>query len=283
MKIIEICPVCSNPGIEVEHITVSSLLKNGKMKSISADKKYFICSNSACIVTYFLSGGYFTVDDLKTEVWFKNSGKDIPICYCSDLTRGEISAAVKNGCKTINDVQKYTKKNATGNCRTMNPLGKCCRDVFLKTIKDATEMVSREGENMSECCGSGKTRLVYACSGCADVGEIADRVARKLSKDGFGNMTCLAGIGAQLSGFIESAKGADENITIDGCPVACARKNLERIGVKPKSYILTEMGLVKGKTPVTESVVTEVSNKIKGTEEKISVDDDGCGSGCCCS
>lgn len=116
---------------------------------------------------------------------------------------------------------------------------------------------------MSECCGGGKTRLVYGCSGCSDVGEIADKTARKLSKDGFGKMTCLAGVGAHLSGFVESAKGADEAITIDGCPVACAKKSLEHIGVTPKSYILTEMGLVKGKTPVTETVVSKISDQIK--------------------
>jgi len=77
-------------------------------------------------------------------------------------------------------------------------------------------------------------------------------------------MTCLASIGAHLSGFVESAKGADENITIDGCPVACAKKNLEHIGIKPKSFILTEMGLVKGKTFVSGEVVNEIYKKILG-------------------
>ena len=28
---------------------------------------------------------------------------------------------------------------------------------------------------MSECCGGGKTRLLYSCSGCSDVGEVADK------------------------------------------------------------------------------------------------------------
>lgn len=136
-------------------------------------------------------------------------------------------------------------------------------------------------ERKTECCAGG-TKLIYSCSGCSDVGEITDRVARKLSKTGFGKMTCLAGLGARISGFIESAKGADENIAIDGCPVACARKNLECIGIKPKSYILTEMGLVKGKTPVTERIIDEISSKINGKKEKIPGNDCGCGSGCCC-
>jgi uncharacterized metal-binding protein len=137
---------------------------------------------------------------------------------------------------------------------------------------------------MSECCSGGKTRILYACSGASDVGQIADKTARKLSKDGYGNMTCLAAIGAHLSGFVESAKATDENIAIDGCPVARGRKNLEHIGVTPKSYILTEMGLVKGKTKVTDEVVNKMSEKIKQQHQKgqaKSGDSDKKGS-CCC-
>ena len=135
---------------------------------------------------------------------------------------------------------------------------------------------------MSECCGGGKTRLLYSCSGCSDVGEVADKATRKLSSQGFGKMTCLAGIGAHLSGFVASAKGADEAITIDGCPVACAKKNLEHIEVSPKSFILTEMGLVKGKTEVTNDVVEVVCRKIKGSAGS-SKSNTNNSDGCCCS
>ena len=115
---------------------------------------------------------------------------------------------------------------------------------------------------MTECC-SGGTKLIYACSGAADVGEIADRVTRRLRDEGYARMTCLAGIGAGLSGYVQSAKGADMNITIDGCKTACAKKTLEKIGVTPTSYILTDMGLVKGETPVTEKIIVQMSEKIK--------------------
>ena len=114
---------------------------------------------------------------------------------------------------------------------------------------------------MAECCGGG-TKLIYSCSGAADVGEIADQVARRLRSEGFAKMTCLAGIGAGLSGYVQSAKGADENITIDGCPVACAKTTLEKIGVTPTSYILTDLGLVKGESPITKETVKQISNKI---------------------
>ncbi|MDD3044449.1 MAG: putative zinc-binding protein [Candidatus Delongbacteria bacterium] len=113
------------------------------------------------------------------------------------------------------------------------------------------------------CGGNEETRFVYSCSGGADLGEIADKVTRKLSKDGCLTTVCLAGLGADLSGFVESAKSADLNVTIDGCGVLCAKKTLERHGVKPLSFSMTELGLAKGKTPASDEIVNEIFKMIK--------------------
>jgi uncharacterized metal-binding protein len=118
------------------------------------------------------------------------------------------------------------------------------------------------------CCGGGGIRLLYACSGAADVGSIADSVARRLSKEGVGSMTCIAAIGAGLDDYINSAKKVVENITIDGCPKACSKKALENIGVKPTSYILTEMGLEKGKTPPTQENIDQIAGKISQLQKE---------------
>lgn len=128
------------------------------------------------------------------------------------------------------------------------------------------------------CCSSG-TVLLYTCSGASDVGEIADRAVRMLWKDGFAQKTCLAGVGADISGFVQSAKGADLNITIDGCPVACAKKCLERVGAKPESYILADFGFAKGKSLVTEENINKVCSLIK--EKRCVADTTGSGSTCC--
>lgn len=113
-----------------------------------------------------------------------------------------------------------------------------------------------------DCCGGG-TVLLYSCSGAADVGCIADRVVRILSKEKIGKMTCLAGVGARLSGFIASAQGADRNIVIDGCPIACAQKGLEAIGVTPEVYNLAHYGCQKGSTAVNDELVEEIAMRIK--------------------
>ena len=62
--------------------------------------------------------------------------------------------------------------------------------------------------NQQSCaCGSGP-RLIFACSGAADVGEIADRAARKLTRDGAGRMFCAAGLGGRISGILKTTEAA---------------------------------------------------------------------------
>jgi len=130
------------------------------------------------------------------------------------------------------------------------------------------------------CCTTGGVTLLYTCSGASDVGELADRAVRKLWKEGFAQKTCLAGVGADISGFVQSAKGADVNITVDGCPIACAKKCLERIGVKPLSIMLADIGFKKGESPVTEEAIEKISNSIKNitkTDTRTPVTGCGCG------
>ncbi|MBN2737932.1 MAG: putative zinc-binding protein [Spirochaetales bacterium] len=115
------------------------------------------------------------------------------------------------------------------------------------------------------CCGNNKeTTLVYACSGAANTGFLADQVARKIMKDGCGSMTCLAALGAGLSGFVESAKTASKNIVIDGCPVACGKKIFDELGLPYKHFKTTDYGVDKGKTEITPEIINELTIKIKG-------------------
>ena len=112
------------------------------------------------------------------------------------------------------------------------------------------------------CGGDQKLRLLYACSGAADVGQVADLVARRLDDEEWGGMSCLSGIGADLSGFIESAREAD-NIVIDGCPVGCGRKMFEARGLPFTEIVMTQQGLVKGSSPATLEVVERMAETVK--------------------
>jgi uncharacterized metal-binding protein len=118
---------------------------------------------------------------------------------------------------------------------------------------------------MTNCnCGKNTPQLIFACSGAADVGEVADRAARKLTADGAGKMFCLAGLGGKLSSFIETTSNASGVLAIDGCPANCAKNTLEQAGINDFSHImLGDLGLVKGQTPATSEVIEKVVDSAK--------------------
>jgi uncharacterized metal-binding protein len=123
--------------------------------------------------------------------------------------------------------------------------------------------MAEKGESCS-CCSAPK--LIFPCSGSSDVGEIADRAARKMTRDGTGKMYCLAGIGGRVSGIMASTQAAETILVIDGCPHDCARNTLEQAGFKgPLHLRLSDIGLVKGQTPATEERIAAVA--AKGAEQ----------------
>ena len=100
-------------------------------------------------------------------------------------------------------------------------------------------------EEKDICCNGSASMLVLACSGSSNVGQIANNIMIEMNKNGIANGYCLAGVGADLSGFIESARSVP-TILIDGCPVGCGKKIFERQGITPSRYfVITELGIEK--------------------------------------
>ena len=112
------------------------------------------------------------------------------------------------------------------------------------------------------CCSEEALNLLYSCSGSSNAGEAADRVMRKLKKLETGKGTCLAAIGADLTGFTVSARMADKNIVLDGCPIACGKKIMDSKGLEYVHVLLTEYGVEKGKTEITDNLVNTIAEKI---------------------
>jgi len=115
----------------------------------------------------------------------------------------------------------------------------------------------------NDCCG-GAVTLIFPCSGASNTGEICDRAARLLSKEGAGKMFCLAGIGGRIESFINATREADKVLVLDGCSQECARKTMESAGIDKFKYLqITDLGLVKGKSPVNDENIGVVANKDK--------------------
>ena len=100
-----------------------------------------------------------------------------------------------------------------------------------------------------DCCSNNGTTMIHACSGGFNVGQLANQAAVELTHEGFGKMFCLAGIGGQLSGFVQSARDVENLLVIDGCQVGCTKAIIDNTKITMKNYIvLTDLGIDKTKT-----------------------------------
>ena len=127
---------------------------------------------------------------------------------------------------------------------------------------------------MADCCcgnNSGKNVLLYACSGGANVAEASDKACRQLMSEGLGTMFCLAGLGAGIENMIQQARDADLNVVIDGCPMDCARKIFDKLGLSNVHFVrVTDMGLEK-KPKGTRSTDEEVKTIVDNVKQAICV------------
>jgi uncharacterized metal-binding protein len=114
-------------------------------------------------------------------------------------------------------------------------------------------------ENQTCACKVDTVKTVFACSGAADLGEISDKIARKLQRDGARQMKCLAFIGGGIQDMIDSVKDSNM-LVIDGCPLDCARLTMKKNGINDFCHLrLTDLGYTKGKTPASSQVVDEIA------------------------
>ena len=114
------------------------------------------------------------------------------------------------------------------------------------------------------CACSAGPKLIFSCSGAADVGELADKASRKLTREGHGKMFCPAGIGGRISGIIKSTEAAASVLAIDGCALDCAKKSLEEAGITRFNHLrLTNLGFEKGKADVNSNSIARVVEKAK--------------------
>jgi len=114
---------------------------------------------------------------------------------------------------------------------------------------------------MSKECACGEApKLIFACSGAADVGAVADQAARKLTTEGAGKMFCLAGVGGRVSGIMKTTEAASMILAIDGCELDCVKHCLQQAGFTEFEHLrVTDLGMEKGSSPVTDERVARVA------------------------
>jgi len=142
-------------------------------------------------------------------------------------------------------------------------------------------------------CGANEPkRIIFPCAGQANVGQLTNLAALQLTKEGYGNIACLALLGIGTESLIANALNADEVVILDGCPMLCAKKIAGAQGVAAGQHlVLTELGIAKGpsKSYTDDDIEKVVAACWKGegrkTEpakpgKKSGGKDSGCGCGC---
>ncbi|MEQ8419614.1 MAG: putative zinc-binding protein [Arenibacter algicola] len=88
--------------------------------------------------------------------------------------------------------------------------------------------------------------LIYSCSGCSNVAQLANDIAVKINSDGIAEMSCIAGVGGKVKSLVKTARSNRRIIVVDGCPLQCAKECLKNIDIEPNEHIiLTDYDLKK--------------------------------------
>ena len=98
------------------------------------------------------------------------------------------------------------------------------------------------------CNCSGSSKLVLACSGASNVGQLTNEAAKRLDIEKLAKFYCLAGPGGDIESMTKTVQNAEQVLAVDGCPVGCAKSIMERAGIADYEYVLvTELGIEKNR------------------------------------
>lgn len=88
--------------------------------------------------------------------------------------------------------------------------------------------------------------LVYSCSGCSNVAQLANTLAVRLDRAGLAEMSCIAGVGGGVPSLVKHASSGRPILALDGCNLQCVRSCLAQHGVTATVHItLSSLGLKK--------------------------------------
>lgn len=88
--------------------------------------------------------------------------------------------------------------------------------------------------------------IVYSCSGCSNLAQMAHNISLTLDGDGIAQMSCIAGVIAEIEPIIALAKSGLPIIAIDGCELGCTKACLDKSAIKTDHYFkVSDLGFDK--------------------------------------
>ncbi len=107
-------------------------------------------------------------------------------------------------------------------------------------------MTDKQLEISTSTVSSAPLPLIYACSGCSNIAQLANQVAIELYREEKAEMSCIAGVGGGVASLISIAKSGRPIIALDGCPLHCVKGCLYQHDITADyHYTLTEYGIKK--------------------------------------
>lgn len=85
--------------------------------------------------------------------------------------------------------------------------------------------------------GRTKPPLVYSCSGCSSAAQMANQLALWLDRSGEAEMSCIAGVGGDVTGLVRTARAGRPILALDGCVLHCVSACLARAGVRADAHL----------------------------------------------
>lgn len=80
--------------------------------------------------------------------------------------------------------------------------------------------------------------LVYACSGCSSVAQLANDCALDLDRSGRAQMSCISGVGGGVASLQKLAQSGRPILALDGCALACVQACLAQAGVTATVHLI---------------------------------------------
>jgi uncharacterized metal-binding protein len=91
-----------------------------------------------------------------------------------------------------------------------------------------------------------KKPIVYSCSGCSNLAQMAHNISLNLDGDGIAEMSCISGVVGRVGPIMDLAKSGRPIIAIDGCSLSCTKFCLEASDLKADYYyLISDLGFEK--------------------------------------
>jgi uncharacterized metal-binding protein len=88
--------------------------------------------------------------------------------------------------------------------------------------------------------------IVYSCSGCSNLAQMAHNISLTLDGDGIADMSCISGVIGNVQPIMDLAKSGRPIIAIDGCELGCTKACLDKSGIRTDHYFkISDLGFDK--------------------------------------